>query len=148
MIHVTSTTAVVKDFLLSGEEPLQPDPLQQAARVRCGADHYVKGWVLVGRAPDQNGYTAEIEHSFSMDYSTERARLYRKRRDGLEDMGAEEEERARLQTKHWPEPLRLWDIDDPACPLVLDWVHYESARGDGSSRYKFEVRNLKFMVRE
>lgn len=137
---------------LDGTEPPQPDPAQQAARERVAEKHYVKGYVIIGRAPGDNGYTGFIEHSFSMGTSKDRVRLWRKRADKWEGLGAAEYNcrEANKSRADWPMPFTVFDVDDPACPIVLDWAWYEGHYERPGTTYgvdKYEVRNLKFEVR-
>lgn len=121
------------------------DPEQDAARRRVAEKEYTKGFIAIGREPTANAYSGIIEHSFSMDTSPERVRLFRIRADGFEGRASAEH-----NAKKFGSHYEVYDIDDPACPVILDWVDYEKivARKTDKLWFKFETRNLKFRHKE
>lgn len=134
----------VKPWELSGTESVG-DSAQDAARARIWAKHkhYMKGYVVV--AIDDDGPIAVTEGSFSMDASRTHCRFWRVREDVYENLSGAENYRdhfngnGRHQAK-----FEVYDIDDPACPVLLDFVLYEQQANAGGPR-KFETRNLRIV---
>ncbi len=133
---------------LTGEEHGCGVPEQDAARARVWANHnhYSKGWVTI--APSDNGFQGVIEHSFSMATDKDRVRLWRERKDGYEGVGSAEHYRDHFNKTREGLPFTVYDIDDPECPIYLDWVSYEKdcvAFGEPS---KYNSRNLRFHIKD
>lgn len=137
------------------------DPEQNAARRRIaeGDDtigrQYVRGFVVVGMAPGENAYTAVIEQSFSMDLSKDRANIWLHRKKG--DFGGTAENSAKHYADYFtkrdaPRVYKAYDIDDPECPVGLDWVDYERRvrRAAERGRWvdKYDGRNRIFYIRD
>lgn len=139
----------VKPWELSGTESVG-DSAQDAARARIWANHkhYMKGFVTV--AVDDDGPLGVVEHSFSMDCSRDAVRFWRVREDCYEGReGAEE------YAKHFNQnnekagrdkalDFKVYDIDDPACPVLLDFERYERQAKVGGPN-KFDTRNLRIV---
>jgi hypothetical protein len=105
--------------------------------------------------PGENSYAAVIEHSFSMDVSKDRANIWLHRKAG--DFGGTAQSSAQhyadyFTTKHAPTVYKAYDIDDPSCPVGLDWVDYErrvrKAAEQDRRVDKFDGRNRIFYIRD
>lgn len=141
-------------WALRGDEDVG-DPDQNAARKRVGESQYVRGFIVVGMAPGDNTHTSVIEHSFSMDVSKDRANIWLHRKSG--DFGGAAECSAQSYAKSFsvsraPTVFKAYDIDDPACPVGLDWVDYERrvlrAAQHARGVNKFDGRNRVFYERD
>lgn len=146
---MTESVKVTKDtWSLTGAEPSCGVPEQDEARQRVWANHnhYSKGWVTI--APLENGFQGVIEHSFSMDASKDRVRFWRERKDNYEGFNAAEEYRQHFNKTREGEPFVVWDIDDPNCPIYLDFVSYEADCKAFGQPSKFHSRNLRFHIKD
>lgn len=137
--------SAVAAWELSGTESVG-DSEQDAARHRIWRNHqhYVRGYVIV--AVDDDGPLGVVENSFSMDCSRTEVRLWRERKDCYEGRKSAENYRDYYNA---PERNRgvtfeVYDIEDPACPVLLDFVRYEQQANAGGPG-KYDTRNLKIV---
>jgi hypothetical protein len=129
---------------LSGAERTG-DSAQDAARARVWANHryYAKGYVVV--AVDDDGPMGVTEGSFSMDASRSHVRFWREREDKYEGRKNAEHYRDHFNGNGRHEAkFEVYDIDDPACPVMLDFIHYEQLLLNGRIN-KYDDRNLRIV---
>jgi hypothetical protein len=124
------------------------------------SEHF--GWVVI-RKTDEGDYEALVEHSFSMGKSKTNARYFWSGQawdnlglidsegpgstiDGLRDA-------THNRDKAFPnQGFVVVEVNDPACPIILDWDAYELAgqpdpKKLSGIRDKFTRRNVPFRLK-
>ncbi len=109
-------------------------------------------WVLIAWIPGENHPKGLIEHSFSMDWSGERARMWWSGKaisilgehtlDGLKD-AEKQRDYYSLRNPDWR--FEIIDSLDPDSPIEIDRERWLRAMYDGG---KFDSRNASFKMKE
>lgn len=108
--------------------------------------------VLLATPPGGNAPQALIEHSFSMDWSEDRALVFWSGKAysilGEHTLNAVKE--IEYQRRHYKAAKPGWKIEaidplDPNCPILIDWDSWFRAQERGD---KFGSRNPPFKMKE
>lgn len=132
---------------------------EREAKFATVRERYVAmpAWVVLAWRPGDNAPRALVEHSFSMDWSADRARMWWSGQAvdnvfgathtlaGLEDA----EEQRKYYVRRQPEwRIEVADTHDPTCPIVVDREQWARDMSGVFGFNKYGARNALFALRD
>lgn len=137
--------------------------MNKVSKLRPDGTPILEGFFVLSEHPVDGGFVSEVENSFSLSTSHDRAQFHWSSEYATSNLGGcfqidgrETAERAkrRLETQ-FPQGLafRVWEVHDPELPIAPDWRAWEAASQPSERTWsgvvdKFGARNVSYEMKE